>query len=343
MVISGLLLPRTGEKLLLRGGALLVLIGFWIIGRSGRLWELYLFFGLFGGYGMATVYGISATLGPRIFPRKSGMATGIVVAGLGVGMMLIPVAAQRLIDSCGVIITMHVLGSIFFCLVMLGTLLMKPLPRAGAIKGGRQLAGIWKGVLKNPATYLLMFMMAGGVTSGLMIVSQTAVMAREHIGMDAAVSAYCVSIVAAANTLGRFFWGALSDRLGRFRALIVNFAFSAAMMLLLTLSGAGRAAVFLAGACGVGFAYGGFMSILPPLSSECLGPENNTFKFGVVYIGFAAGGFIGPMMKSLLGGTYSRSFVVAAGISVVCLGVTWALSRLDRDDRMKKAAAEERL
>jgi len=45
----------------------------------------------------------------------------------------------------------------------------------------------------------------------------------------------------------------------------------------------------------------------------------------------------------LLGGPYSRSFAVAACVSVVCLGITWVLSQTDRSGKLKQPAAEETL
>ena len=40
--------------------------------------------------------------------------------------------------------------------------------------------------------------------------------------------------------------------------------------------------------------YGGSMGVYPALTAENFGPKNNSINYGVMFIGFALGGFIGP-------------------------------------------------
>ena len=84
-------------------------------------------------------------------------------------------------------------------------------------------------MLRTPQLYLLWLMLFVNVVAGILIVSNAVPIIRELISKgvtdpDAvkaltgtAISAY--AFVAVFNGLGRFFWGAVSDRLGRNNAL----------------------------------------------------------------------------------------------------------------------------
>ena len=336
MVISGFLIPKLGEKRLLRWASFLVLVGAILFGAWNSLFNLYVSYGLLMGFGTSTLYGIVATFGPKLFPQRSGMATGIIVTGLGVGMLIIPIISRLLLDRISIVLTIKILGCFLFALAQLSLTFMLPLPQE-KVRRGESIVSSWATIFRTPCFDLLMVIMFGGVTSGLMLVSHTAVIASQRIGLNPAASAAAVSVVAIANIAGRFFWGSVSDKLNRFLTLALNFVFSGLMMALLILSNQGNVVLFYLGAAGVGFAYGGFMSVLPPLCSDILGRENITLEFGAVYIGFAAGGFFGPMLSNLYGGTFEYAFGTAIIVDLMCVGILALLSQLFKNKSLRNA------
>ncbi len=330
MIVSGILIPKAGEKRLLRIASLMVLVGLLLLGTWPGVSNLYLCYGLISGFGIATLYGIVATFGPKIYPARSGMATGVIVTGLGIGMLLIPVISQALLEKRSIFATLRILGILLFVLTQISLPFIKEPPKtaAGGRKEGTPEAGdSWREIFRMPAFYLLLILMFGGASSGLLLVGHTAVIGRERIGMTAVAAAGAVSVVAIANTVGRFVWGTLSDYLGRFRTLALNLGFSAFMWCLFCKTGANKVSFFLIVVAGIGFAYGGFMSMLPPLCHENLGERDSTFKFGAVYFGFAIGGFVGPMLPAWLGGSYTIVFLSAAVIDLACIAIVWLLYR----------------
>ena len=334
MLVSGLLLPKTGEKKLLRAASFLALVGLLLLGAWPGLGNLYLCYGLIAGFGTSTLYGIVATFGPKIYPERSGMATGVIVTGLGIGMLLIPIVSQALLNRISIIATIRILGIALFILAQISLIFMKEPPAASPEKAG---GGSWKDIFRTPSYYLLLLIMFGGATTGLLLVSQTAVIGAQRIGMTAEAAAGAVSVVAVANTAGRFVWGSLSDYLGRYKTLGLEMAFSACMLAVLCGTKEGTVVRFLISAAGVGFAYGGFMSMLPPLCHESLGQTDSTFKFGAVYVGFAAGGFIGPMLPSWFGNEHTVAFITAAVINIICIVFVVLLNR-----QGKRTQKEER-
>ena len=70
-------------------------------------------------------------------------------------------------------------------------------------------------MLRTPQFYYLWLMLFLNVTAGILIVSNAVPIIQELTGAAAAVAIAGYASVAIFNGLGRFFWGAVSDRLGR--------------------------------------------------------------------------------------------------------------------------------
>src|SRR6185436_15114455 len=68
---------------------------------GSRLSELYLFYIALGGVGSATTSVPYALVVSRWFDRRRGVALGGMMVGLGLGAVVMPVVAQRLIASFG--------------------------------------------------------------------------------------------------------------------------------------------------------------------------------------------------------------------------------------------------
>lgn len=334
MVISGLLLRTQSERRMLRIASVLALLGFLLFGAWNNLSNLYICFGLMSGFGMSTVYGIVVTFGPKLFPEKSGLATGVIVTGLGIGMLVIPIIAQCLLQIISITTTMRILGVFFFVLVQACVVIMSDLPKTSFSSMQNGLVSdkdnnyYWAEIFTKPVFYILFLLMFTGATSGLLLVSNSAVIATVRFGMNTALATATVSVIAIANTIGRLTWGWLSDLLGRYRTLCINFLFSALMMITIAFIPDSIIPGFIAAAAGSGFAYGGFMSILPPMCSETLGSSDTTFKFGAVYVGFALGGFIGPLLPSWLNSSYVQPFFIIAFLELLGIGLVLLLKKI---------------
>lgn len=72
----------------------------------------------------------------------------------------------------------------------------------------------------------------------------------------------------------------------------------------------------------LGFAYGSFLAVFPGFTVDQFGAKDNSIKYGLIYFGLAAGGFIGPIAMSRIyasSGSYRMAFVVV--IVVVIFGL----------------------
>ena len=71
--------------------------------------------------------------------------------------------------------------------------------------------------------------------------------------------------------------------------------------------------------------YGGFASVLTPLTAQMFGPRYITENYGVMYIVFGLASLIGPALagrfRAAAGGSYAGAFLTAAalaGVGLVC-------------------------
>lgn len=115
-----------------------------------------------------------------------------------------------------------------------------------------------------------------------------------------------VLVISLFNSLGRLFWGMVSDRLGRKNTIVLLLAGSAVLSLLVN-SVNGYLIYVLIGF--IGFFYGGFLSTFPSITADVFGPKYMATNYGMVLVGFGAG----AIASSYIAGHYKN--VAAQDIS----------------------------
>src|SRR3954463_10866561 len=108
---GGLWLNRKGPRIVaLTGGALYGLGVFLASFSGGKLWLLYLTYGVIGGIGLGLSYIVPVAVLVKWFPERRVLITGIAVGGFGAGALITAPVATRLIQSVGVLSTFAYLG-----------------------------------------------------------------------------------------------------------------------------------------------------------------------------------------------------------------------------------------
>jgi len=99
------------------------------------------------------------------------------------------------------------------------------------------------------------------------------------------------------------------------------------------LSGQGDVVKFCIGISIVGICFGAFMGVFPGFTVDKFGPANNSVNYGIMFIGFALAGYVGPaVMKNVYStyGDYRNAFLIAIIVAVVGFGLTFIYKILDR-------------
>jgi MFS family permease len=125
---AGLIADRTGPRPVVVGGLLLIAIGLVAAAQATSLWQVYLGYGLGVGVGIGLSYVPSVAAVQRWFVRQRGTASGIAVAGIGVGTLVGAPAAHQLIATLGWRQTYLVLAAITALGAVIAGALVRPAP-----------------------------------------------------------------------------------------------------------------------------------------------------------------------------------------------------------------------
>ena len=148
--------------------------------------------------------------------------------------------------------------------------------------------------------------------------------------MPPEVAAIVVSILAFANSGGRIFWGSVSDKIGRYNAILCMYILSSGMLVLL--SGAKTFSVFIVAVFGIALSFGGFLGIFPSVTADNFGAKNIGVNYGVIFTAFGLAAFVGPRLaasiKQSSGGEYGTAFLIVAIMNIVGILCTFIIKRL---------------
>ncbi|MCL6604285.1 MAG: OFA family MFS transporter [Paenibacillus sp.] len=341
MILGGKLVDRGGaKKAIVIGGAMFGL-GFILSGLATAPWMLYITYGVITGVGQGIVY--SATIGNtvKLFPDKRGLAVGIVTAGYGGGTIVIAPIANALITNNGVQSALVMMGVAFLAVILSVSLLVKPSPVgyipqgwtppvATASKGGVNIP--WYEMIKRPLFYVIACLFLIGALSGMMVTANASVIGQKMFGLSAAAAALYVSLYSLSNCIGRVFWGAVSDKIGRVKCLMMIYLVIASMMLTIALSTS--VAGFAIAIVGIGLCFGGTMGIFPSIVGEKFGMKYYGVNYGVTFIGYSGAAFFGPRIANKVAvandGMFTNAFYIALVISLVGFALTFVFKAMEK-------------
>jgi MFS family permease len=168
---------------------------------------------------------------------------------------------------------------------------------AGSSPAARAAAGIdytTAEMLKTPQFYYLWLMLFLNVTAGILIVSNAVPIIRELTGAAAGTAIAGYASVAMFNGLGRFFWGAVSDRLGRNTAYILIYAVQVAVFL--GLASLGSIGPVLAAFAVILACYGGGFGVMPSFNADFFGTKYMGANYGLIITAWGFAGLAGPLL-----------------------------------------------
>lgn len=343
MILGGKLLDSGKAKISILVGGSMFGIGFILTGMATTTIQLYMAYGLVTGIGQGIAY--SGIIGNtvKLFPDKRGLATGIVTAGYGAATIIAAPTANTLIESVGVLSTFKTLGIVYLIIILCAGMFIKTAPQgykpegwnppenSNAKKGGVNLD--WKEMIKTPLFYVIASMFAIGALSGMMVTSNASKIAQQMYGLSAAIAAGYVSLYSLSNCVGRVFWGGISDKLGRNKAIFgIYTVISLMMLLLITVS---TTTAFMIAIVGIGICFGGTMGIFPSIVSEKFGMKNYGVNYGVTFIGYSVAAYFGPKIAVKVSeshnGDFTGAFMIALVFSLIGLVLTFVFKSLEKN------------
>ncbi|MCI6997361.1 MAG: OFA family MFS transporter [Eubacterium sp.] len=344
MISGGTINDKLGPKWVIFAGGLLFGLGLLACGFAGSVSFLIVAYGLGCGLGMGMVYGCTISNSVKFFPDKRGLIGGIATATYGLSSVLIPPVANALIGKTGVSSTMKILGAVFTVVICVGAFFIEKCPADFTPEGWKpktvQQASAktvpdktWKEMITDPIFYVMILMLMCGAFSGLMVTSQASPMAQQLAGMSVGLAATAVSVLALFNAAGRVAAGFLSDRFGRVRVLQAAFLLEIVGLLLLLNVREGNYAIFFVGISVMGICFGSLMGVYPGFTADQFGTKNSSVNYGIMFIGFAVAGILGPTIVSKIVsayGIYTKAFYVAAGLAAAGIILSGIYQKLNK-------------
>ena len=234
--VGARLLARFSPRLIVSAGGVLAGLGVIISSFSSSPWVFTIAFGVVLGSGLGFVYASAGPTAIKWFASsKTGLISGIVVAGFGMGSVWVAPLARSLMESFGLQTTMFYLGIGMLIAVVGFAQFIKNPPENFIPEGEEPQQTTTKNTNKEYSIedtvrtwqfYVIWIVFAFGSGAGLMIIGNLASIVKDQIGLPA-FSAIAVSALAIGNGGGRVLYGILSDKIGRRNTLMIAFVMQA--------------------------------------------------------------------------------------------------------------------
>ena len=331
-ILMGRLADRFGVMLPLLIGAVGLGLGFATAGAAGSIWTFMLAHGLLIG-----LLGCSATFAPLIadtslwFVRRRGIAVAICASGNYLGGAIWPGVVQHFVESVGWRQTYYGLGLFCFVTMTALALLMRrrpPLATASATSSGiastpRQPFGL------TPGKAQALLCIAGVSCCVAMSMPQVHIVAYcGDLGYGAARGAQMLSIMLAFGIASRLISGAICDRIGGLRTLLLGSALQG-VALLLFLPFDSLLSLYVISAL-FGLFQGGIVPAYAIIIREHFPPAEAGARVGLVIMctlfGMALGGWMSGFVFDITG-SYRAAFMNGIAWNLLNLSIAFLLLR----------------
>ncbi len=334
-IIGGRWQDRSGPRAVAVTGVILWGLGNILAGLGTEhfgAWWIYLTYGVVGGLGLGLGYITPVAAVTKWFPDRRGFGSGMVVMGFGLGaffynniMKAVPsfaaasreaarVLAARAGGQVGARLSegstaavMHaflVSGIVFLVLGGLCASIVRN-PSAGYTRPGTVAAAAVGGrdyppaeAMRTPQFWALWLMLFLNVTAGILFISNAVPIMRELSGAAPATALAIYGFIALFNGLGRFFWGAVSDRIGRNWAYIL--IYGTQVVIFFVVGGIHAIVPVTILFAIVLLDYGGGFGTMPSFTADYFGTKYMGINYGWILLAWGVGGIVGPIFVAFV-------------------------------------------
>ncbi len=354
-VIGGLWQDRVGPRRVATVAGILYGVGYMVASLAASrhsLVGLYIGYGALAGVGMGMGYICPVATLVKWFPDRRGLMTGVAVCGYGAGALVMSPIAAREIVAKGVPATFLTLGIAYLVLVVITAQFYRNPPQGWRPEGWEPRSAVSRSATTYDFTvreamatwqfWLLLVMLFLNVSAGIMIISQASPMAQQLVGLTPVAAAGIVGVISIFNGLGRIFWAAVSDYLGRARVYLLLFLIQ--VVVFFSLPHLHTAALFTTAVAIVGLCYGGGFGTMPSFTADFFGAKYMGGIYGWILLAWAAGAIPSPILIARVRqttGQYTTAIHVIA-IVMLCSLVLPLIARRPRREPGKPVSVTER-
>ncbi len=297
-----------------------------------QIWQFYLTFVVIGLVGNATTQMGYSRAVSTWFDEHRGLALALVMSGTGVGSIVLPAAAQWMIEVEGWRNAYLTLGAVsLVCGIPLTVIFVRERPTTRAAERATATASVTTGDgLRSRAFWTLVAILFlnsisvnGAITHLSPLLTDRGISGRE--------AALALSVLGAASLAGRLLTGLLLDRFfGPRVSFVLLLGVAAGIQLLST---AHTPVTAVAAAALIGFGLGGEADITPYLLTRYFGLRSFSTLYGFTWTAYAIAGAIGPVVMGRafdLTGSYALFLSVLAVSGLISAILMLTMPAYDR-------------
>ncbi len=329
-IVMGWMADRFSTRPVVLFGSVMLGLSLLLLSYLKTLWQLYLFYCILGGLGLAALNVPIITNVGQWFSRNKGLALGIISAGGALGMGLVPYFARYLMSFSGWRGAYTTLAVIFWAVLVPLSLLIRTPPRlakdrnaspSGNLHGTEAVYPIAPAKVVIWLSIAVIFCCICMATPIIHVVA----LASDK-GIDSQSAAGVLSLIMIAGLFGRIFFGKIADSIGGLRTYLIASAAQTALVFWFTQLHSLTGFYILAVLFGLGFS--GVMTCILVCVREMTPPQIGGLSLGIVtlfaLIGMGLGGYQGGLFFDLTG-NYTFAYANAALAGVVNLMVLGSL------------------
>ncbi len=343
-IITGILADRCSPKKTIWAAGLLLGGGLFLSGLAHNYWQLLFFFGVLAGLGSGCCYSIPSSVVQKWFIERRGVALGVSMCGIGLGVFIVSLMIGYIIPVYGWRAGFFAEGVLLFLFMFVPAFFIVRDPEekgllpygaknnhpGGGLNNHPNLALLIKKLISN-RTFLCLYGNQFFTCIALSIVSTHVVPFAEDMGIPKLAAASAMGLVGLFSGVGRLQAGFVCDKIGFKKSLIIFCSLCCiAFLYLITVKNLWMLYIFVVI---YSLGYGGKAMALPGLAGYSLGTGSLGTIMGLISSAYGLGGFTG----SILGGwifDHTHSYVWAFIAGTVCYVVAITFAFLTKKETM---------
>ena len=343
-ILTGKMIDRFGPSVVSMSCGLLLGLGYTLCALVQVKWHLYLFYGLIAGMGLS-VSAPLLSLVARWFVKKRALMTSIIIAGPGLGNMIMPLVFSMFIGAYGWRFSYLLLGGIALLCILFGAFFLRRDPSEmglepyGAVQTGKESGGLQsKGLALKKAfgtrQYWLLSCIYFCDFFLMNVVMVHVVIHAQDQGIPLTVAASILSVASGVCIFSRIIVGGIADRHGYQRTFLVCLCLSmVGFILLLFADGLWMLYVF---AAIFGFSLWSSGGLMGPIIADLFGLQAHGSIYGSVFLSGAIGGAFGPVLVGYLydrTGDYRIAFLLCIIMTALSISSLLLLRPIPEKDK----------
>ena len=316
--------------------AVLELLGFFLCAYVTQLYEIYFLYGVICGMATGLAYNTVVSMVTSWFPQATGMVSGILMMGYGLGALILGSIVTILINTLGWRFAFRMLAFLFAAVIGSAALIIRSYKKVE--QTGKEQSHLKKSytpieMMCTPIfweVYLWAFLICA---IGMNVIGNVAPCSRKFGASDMG-AVFAVGCVSVTNGAGRILYGIMFDKLGKMKTLqIDNMAAIAGSVLLAVGAWTEKLSILMIGFVFIGFAYAALAPYSPVFAKDLFGEAYYTTNFSIM----ASTGIPASVVGSYVMGfviTKTDSYTIGFGISILLALVAY-LVKLDIRKRIR--------